>query len=276
MGRFHYRPFGPIALGFTPVWLSVSEPESTPSLELPEPMANVSGRWLPSVAHAGGAYEGQTYTNSLSALESNLDSYQLFEIDFEWTSDGHLICLHDWEGAAERQFGPNTAGQLTFEQWSNYPRATTWKGCTWQELVGWLEANPQKSIVTDVKTSNLDALRLISSSLDSFRTQIIPQIYHPDEFRPVAALGFEKIIWTIYRFPGDDADVLEAASSLDVSAITIPKIRATQLGPHLAALGIDVYVHTVNEIADLAGYRAVGVKGIYTDFITTQPGRALG
>ncbi len=51
---------------------------------------------LPRVAHAGGGFEERTYTNTLAALEHNRDDYELFEIDFSWTSDDELVCLHDW------------------------------------------------------------------------------------------------------------------------------------------------------------------------------------
>src|SRR5687767_5898467 len=37
---------------------------------------------MPAIAHAGGGYAGETYTNSIEALDANAAAYELFEIDF--------------------------------------------------------------------------------------------------------------------------------------------------------------------------------------------------
>ena len=51
----------------------------------------------PRIAHAGGQFNGATYTNSLEALDRNYGAgFRAFEIDLSFTSDGELVCLHDW------------------------------------------------------------------------------------------------------------------------------------------------------------------------------------
>ena len=51
----------------------------------------------PRIAHAGGQFNGATYTNSLEALDQNYEAgFRAFEIDLSFTSDGELVCLHDW------------------------------------------------------------------------------------------------------------------------------------------------------------------------------------
>ena len=60
---------------------------------------------LPRIAHAGGQVNGATYTNSLEALEENYQAgFRAFEIDFSFTSDRQLVCLHDWEESFTRSF----------------------------------------------------------------------------------------------------------------------------------------------------------------------------
>jgi arylsulfatase A-like enzyme len=50
------------------------------------------------VAHAGGGIKGRSYTNSLEALDENYRrGFRFFELDFNWTSDNQLVCIHDWE-----------------------------------------------------------------------------------------------------------------------------------------------------------------------------------
>src|SRR5689334_12250244 len=58
------------------------------------------------VAHACGEYDGITYTNSLNALNANYNrGFRYFEIDFNYTSDGHIVLIHDWTGTGKKLFG---------------------------------------------------------------------------------------------------------------------------------------------------------------------------
>lgn len=42
--------------------------------------------------------DGKAYTNSLEALQSNLAAgHRIFEVDLAITSDGKVVCLHDWD-----------------------------------------------------------------------------------------------------------------------------------------------------------------------------------
>ena len=51
----------------------------------------------PLIIHAGGRIDGVTGTNSLEALEETYAvGGRAIEIDFDWTSDGHLVCIHDF------------------------------------------------------------------------------------------------------------------------------------------------------------------------------------
>ena len=59
------------------------------------PLKSDATRYL---AHAGGEINGDRYTNSLEALNLNYSlGFRVFEIDIITTSDGHLVCAHDWE-----------------------------------------------------------------------------------------------------------------------------------------------------------------------------------
>lgn len=48
------------------------------------------------IAHAWWTFNWYNYTNSLDALEYNKYFFDLFEIDFSWTNDEKLVCIHDW------------------------------------------------------------------------------------------------------------------------------------------------------------------------------------
>lgn len=49
------------------------------------------------IAHAGGAIDGYTYTNSREALEKAVSNgYKHIEFDFAFTSDSVLVAAYDW------------------------------------------------------------------------------------------------------------------------------------------------------------------------------------
>lgn len=50
------------------------------------------------IAHAGGIYDGQIYTNSLEALNLSAEKgFKFFELDLIETSDNEIVAAHDWE-----------------------------------------------------------------------------------------------------------------------------------------------------------------------------------
>ena len=65
------------------------------------------------IAHAGGGINGINYSNSIEALNHNYaKGFRYFEMDFSWTSDNKLVCLHDWK----KRF------KLVFKQKTKKPR----------------------------------------------------------------------------------------------------------------------------------------------------------
>lgn len=254
------------------VWLlltACSESDSAAPLELISPQDSTTPK---TIAHAGGGYLELTYTNSLEALEHNKTTYSLFELDFSFTSDGHLVCIHDWKDSVKRSFGVELAAPPDLATFSELVATnSTYKKCTIPTLLAWLEANPGKVIVTDVKDRNVEALRYISSRYEDFSNRFIPQIYHPNEYDQVQAIGYEKIILTLYRYAGSDDDVLTAAAKHDYYAITMPKGRVRKLAPNLQKSGIYSYVHTVNTLRETTKFRNLGISDIYTDWLPNQP-----
>lgn len=225
----------------------------------------------PRIAHAGGQIGNNTYTNSLDALDVNYESgFRIFEMDFSWTSDQLLVCLHDWEESFERSFNlPQTQPISLTEFEQLVQERSAYKKCTLSSLMEWFSSHPQAMLVTDVKERNLEALELISSNYPQFVSQIIPQIYQPDEYTTVRNMGYEKIIWTLYLYPGGSTAVLERARSMELWAITMDTTRAEQkLGLDLDSLAIPSYVHTINNYADYLYFKSVGIDEIYTDSLS--------
>jgi glycerophosphoryl diester phosphodiesterase len=242
-------------------------------------------------AHAGGGGGGKifkskkkiiwlnkvksdTYTNSYEALDSNIkNEFVYFEIDFSFTKDGKLACLHDWKRSFKRAFGFETDKKVTLAEFEKLvqEKSIKYTNCTLEGLALWMMDNPGAFIVTDVKEANVKALNMIRKKLPDAKVRVIPQIYNPSNFEFVKDAEFQQVIWTLYRYGGSNDEVIGWVKKLDGSfavAITMPEYRAeSELPRELQKLNIPTYVHTISSIKKLEKYSANGVTEIYTDFL---------
>ncbi len=223
------------------------------------------------VAHAGGGIHGETYTNSLEALNENYKKgFKFFEIDFSFTKDNRLVCLHDWEINFAQRFGhyPNEKPTLIeFEKLVKDQKQI--HNCTLDGLAKWLKQHPSAFIITDVKERNIEALSIIYDKIPDASHRIIPQIYYPENFDKAKKIGFKQVIWTLYRYAGDNHSVIEWAKKFKGPfAITMARDRAdSELPRNLHALNIPTYVHTINDTREYEKYKTKGITEIYTDFL---------
>jgi glycerophosphoryl diester phosphodiesterase len=224
------------------------------------------------VAHAGGGIGGDTYTNSYEALDSNIENeFVYFEIDFSFTKDGKLVCLHDWKRSFKRAFGFETDKKVTLTEFEKLvqEKSIKYTNCTLEGLALWMLDNPGAFIVTDVKEANVKALNMIRKTLPDAKVRVIPQIYNPSNFEFVKDAEFQQVIWTLYRYGGSNDEVLGWVKKFQGPlAITMPEGRAgSELPKELQKLNIPTYVHTINSIKKLEKYSANGITEIYTDFL---------
>jgi glycerophosphoryl diester phosphodiesterase len=224
------------------------------------------------VAHAGGGINGSTYTNSYNALNLNIKKgFKYFELDFFFTKDGELVCLHDWTHSFKRSFGFSVDGKITLQEFKNLAATKSkFEKCTLDGLSLWMKENPSAFIVTDVKEDNYKALQVIAKEITDSSTRVIPQVYDPNNFHKIKQIGYKQIIWTLYRYQGDDSNVLEWVNQFERPfAVTMPKQRAvTSLPEELQKKDVPTYVHTVNSIQEKEKFlNKFYVTEIYTDFL---------
>ena len=224
------------------------------------------------IAHAGGGISNDTYTNSLEALNFNYGKgFRFFEIDFNWTSDGKIVCVHDWDNVFVKYLGfplPDIPDKQRFiyliKNFSKYHMLTL------EELVDWLIKHPDAIIVTDVKHKNLKALKIISDVLGPNVNRVIPQIYFPNEYQSTRKMGYKNIIWTLYRYSRFDSEVINAVEEMDLFAVTMPLDRVKRwLGKKLKKSGVPSYTHTINSKKEAIRYiQENDITEVYTDFLT--------
>lgn len=237
-----------------------------------------NGFTVERIAHAGGGLDGRMYTNSYEALDANLAlGFVFFEIDFVFTADSELVCLHDWQDNFERSFGFRVESPLSLAEFEALAEQNEkFTNCTLDGLADWLRDNPRARIVTDVRGSLRDALRLIAERIEDHGTRVIPQIYLPQQAAIVRELGFERMIWTLYRYSGEPLEVFNIATGWRIPvAIAMPPAWVdTGLPLLLRNAGIPSYVHTINARSEFERLRARGVSEIYSAFL--PPDRASG
>lgn len=224
-----------------------------------------AGLWValsraPLVSHAGGFLGGVAYTNSFEAFDRSVaHGLTVIEVDLDFTAEpdggGRLVCAHDWDA-----FGGVP------------PSAATWRAaappgvtpCEAESLASWLRRNPSVMIVTDVKArDHLAALRALrEAGVPPERT--IVQIYAPGEAASVRALGYERMVLTLYRWQGGLDAVARLAARGEVEAVVMSEAVA-RTGAIGALPSVPVYVHTVNDPFRAAALVLRGADGFYTD-----------
>lgn len=219
------------------------------------------------VAHAGGAIYGYKYTNSLEALEEAYkNGFKLIELDFQWTTDGKIVCIHDWESMTRRLFMINYR-PLSLEEFKSF---NTFQGLTLMDvndLAEWLRNKDDVYIITDMKGDNIRFLKELKESYSDIQDRFIPQIYSFDEYWAVRDMGYEDIILTLYKTWYSDSQIVNFVKEHELFALTMASERAqTNLPQALKEVDITIYAHTVNELYEFENLFRNGVHGIYTDY----------
>jgi len=227
------------------------------------------------IAHAGGGIDGKMYTNSIEALNSNYaKGFRYFEIDFSWTSDHHLVCLHDWGKRFKLNFGYKTKQPLSLRKFQELlNRQDKSHPCTLETLSAWVIAHPESTIITDVKYNNIDAIKLIVNQFPELSKNLIPQFYQPSEYKILKELGFKQLIWILYQFEGKKSSIEYYANKMELFAISMRTSQAKKRwAQELINSHHTVFTYTVNKPKTFNKLvKKYGVKGIYTDFLGSDP-----
>ena len=219
------------------------------------------------VAHAGGKIDGKVLTNSKEALEQSYrNGYNLVELDMQWSTDGNLVLVHDWGNFAEF-IGSNDNKAYSAKEFTSLKMFESLTPMSIGDLANWLENNYGVYIVTDIKESNVQALKFIKDKYPHLIDRFVPQVYSFEEYKPVREMGYDNIIFTMYASNYGDKEILDFSRSHKLFAVTMPIYNAkTNLAWFLKNQGIYTYAHTVNG-DNKNELKNSSVIGYYTDDI---------
>lgn len=249
-------------------------------------MNEITFEWWNSrlIAHAGGAVFGDNgemivYTNSLEAILLNYNKgHRVFEIDFDFTSDGKLAAVHDWKMGAEMTGAFFDVGGPSLEDWYRKKIRGKYTPIGIYEIIKLMGEKKDMYLVTDIKSRNPEIVK--NSFLEIYKTakqydlqildRVIPQIYEPEMLLMVQSVyKFPSIIYTLYKFKPSPVDVVDFVKDYDeIKVITMrPRMATQEFVSELLSLDKLVYCHTINNFSEAIELYERGVYGFYTDYL---------
>ncbi len=248
-----------------------------------EPMPEVESAWYQNnyvIAHALGAVDGAEYTNSKEALALSIEKdYHIVEVDFSVTSDGKVVCAHDFA-----MFDNEVPDYETFMASTIAGKYTP---LDLEELVYVLAQTPDLYLMTDFKwdnsfgSSNQD-VQIIMDTLSDYVAsyeeptlydRVIIQVYSGENYRWIAdQYPFQNYVYTLYQYAYPIYDEI-AAFCLEnkIPVVTMSLDRATKQHVDLfEQWNIKVFSHTINDVEEAKQQINQGVYGIYTDIISPE------
>ena len=243
----------------------------------------VDDSWnLYPIAHAMGSIDGYDYTNSLEAFENNYElGHRVFEVDFSITSDGKMVCCHDWN--AGYQAGIDSEHIPSEAVFKATPILEQYTPLTLADVLLLMKEYKDIYIVTDTKSASnkiSEHFEIILNTAYEMQAEevldrIIVQIYKGKTLELVKEVyDFPIIIYTLYSsgWDGNSEDFLDICrfcKKNNIRNITMWYYLATSEILEIAkSYDIAVFVHTVNNLEEADELIQRGVKGVYTDELT--------
>jgi len=226
------------------------------------------------IYHAGGGIDGLDYTNSVEALEATLEQgRRLVEVDFGYTSDGALVCVHYWSNVSDEDVQLSLA---EFEAANVYGKYTT---MTAETLIGYMAQYEDMYLVIDTKeTDSVSVVRdllAMCGENTAIADRFVIQLYDKgikEQMMQLHPFGNDNFLFTAYKFgPGKFADIMQLCYDEQIQVVTVAggKWDANTIG-YFRDKGFLVFNHTLNRL-DYANIAAEqGVYGFYTDFLSEE------
>lgn len=233
------------------------------------------------ISHAGGGFEaGEDYTNSLEAFEYSYQAgVRTIEMDFCMTLDGKMVCWHYNGDEYSERSNPEEMKQEEFMKIKVYDKYTP---LSLEDVFELMQKYEDVYVVTDTKNTDIEDIDVdfqiivnTAKKMDCMDVldRMVVQLYNHEMYAVVESIHhFPNYILTLYLTGGykgqDFIDHCRFCKNYGIKGITMWEHWAS--AENVAAAkryGLDVYVHTVNDVDVIDEDRAIGVRGFYTDFV---------
>ena len=141
------------------------------------------------IAHAGGEISGNTYTNSLEAMNNSYQNgFRYFELDLIVTSDNYIVASHDWPMWA-KQTDYNGELPPTLEEFKKYKILNQFTALDYKDINKWFETHEDTYLITD-KIEDVD---LIENLLNIEKSRIMIEVFNQDILRELVSKNYQVI-----------------------------------------------------------------------------------
>lgn len=233
------------------------------------------------IIHGAGALDAVTPTGEIITVggSSSLEGLTLcaevgvtaVELDFNFTSDGYLVCVHHWGKEYNQRF--NAEAPPTLAEFLECKIFNNFTSISFETVKEFMKENPDVVIVTDVKDNNLRGAEYIATHAPELLDRFVFQIYNENEYDEVRSLGFENIIYSLYALTWNEKTDFGAigrfAEGHTLTAIAFDYTLLSVEGylDGMKTAGVPLFVHTVNEREKIDECFEAGISGVYTDNI---------
>lgn len=219
------------------------------------------------IAHAGGAFKGSKYTNTLEAItESISKGYKLIELDLMLTSDGEIVAMHDWNIWRNK-----TGSQIAIPTLRQFLDAKALDGTTHldlQAIIKIFKDNSDLILVTD-KIRDLEALK----SRIPFQDRLFVEVFSIKDYVRALKIGLKFPLLSIAS--AGEAKALKFAKKFKVHHIVLKATRVAGLSSELSELvdaGTCIHAYSSNEVGFYANHFDKNIFGVYTDHWNVKSG----
>ncbi|WP_026509393.1 glycerophosphodiester phosphodiesterase family protein [Butyrivibrio sp. LC3010] len=210
------------------------------------------------------------YTNSKEALENSYNKgNRIIEIDFHYTNDNVLVCGHAWGDLYldGKQMTPGEAP--SFSDFLKCKVQDKFTVMTFDDVAAFMTQHEDMIVVTDTKETDIETYKMIASKYPNLINRFVIQIYHANEYDDINKVGFPYIIYTLYETEDQErtkSELLKASKKPLIGFTFHTELADTpEFMDIIKETDTPLFVHTVNEDANIEKYLKNGISAIYTD-----------
>lgn len=217
------------------------------------------------IAHAGGAIDGNKYTNSLEAVKQSIaNGYKFIELDLLVTKDGKIVAAHDWRYfnriTGHQHLDKQALSVSEFRKRKIHGKYTPLSDVEINELFA---ANPSLVLVTDkIK----DFKKLVATF--KFTDRIIVEVFSIKDYHRALAAG---IIYPMLSLHSKDLADVNKIINHGINMVASPVANINQFPQQFEKLhhkNICIFVFTSNEEQFMrAAFNAKIATAFYADFL---------
>lgn len=141
------------------------------------------------IAHGGGAINNKPYTNSREAILSSINNgFKYIELDFQYTSDSQLVCMHSHEEFRRMTNSPDSIN-LTYQYFKLQKIDGKLTPVTAEDVVT-IQKKTHFTLVTD----KISDPTTINKYFSTIKEHVMVEAFSLDDYKMLTELGYTPML----------------------------------------------------------------------------------